>query len=467
VRWLPIGFVIAVLLFVGGTVYTTWRARQIDQAAYDISRNAAPSILHLTAARTEMRHLQTILTEAIAGQRPIDPALADMRHLRATIEHEVTANVVLPAFPGEPTLEAQLERDLSNTDDALSDVEAALGRGDRNGARQLVTNELTPRLEQLFVSMGDDIEFNARQAELLGSQIENLRQHTARTAFGLDALSAIATFVVAFGFARAQRRFTRLAAEHQRLTEERAGELEEFAGRVAHDILSPLATVALALPIVAREDLDTQKRADMRERGERSLTRVRRIVDGLLAFARAGARPVEGDVASVREVVDDLCGELSAAADEAHIDLNIDIRGAPRVATSPGVLTSVISNLAWNAIKYMGDSPVRTISIRAEGGAETVCLEVIDTGPGITPGSEERIFEPYVRDRHADVAGMGLGLATVKRTVTAHGGKVGVESRPGVGSRFWVDLPAAPARGAPLPRAHANRDNPPGDPPVL
>jgi signal transduction histidine kinase len=94
-----------------------------------------------------------------------------------------------------------------------------------------------------------------------------------------------------------------------------------------------------------------------------------------------------------------------------------------------------------NAIKYIGDGPRREVVARATVDAGKVHLVVQDSGPGLPPGAERKIFEPYVRVGDTRQPGMGLGLATVKRIVEAHHGKVGVHSTSGSGASFWVDLP--------------------------
>ena len=108
------------------------------------------------------------------------------------------------------------------------------------------------------------------------------------------------------------------------------------------------------------------------------------------------------------------------------------------------MVTSVVQNLIGNAIKYMdADRPVRVVTARARAAGRMVRLEVEDTGPGIAPGIQQMIFEPFVRGRHADVGGIGLGLATVKRLAEAHGGAAGVRPGQQNGAVFWIDLPAA------------------------
>ena len=119
------------------------------------------------------------------------------------------------------------------------------------------------------------------------------------------------------------------------------------------------------------------------------------------------------------------------------------------VACSPGVLLSVLGNLLRNAIKYLGDVPVREVSLRVRRRRGRVLFEVEDSGPGIPPSLGSRIFEPYVRGPNTGAPGIGLGLATVKRLVESHGGTLGVHRGPRGGEVFWFELDEA---SAPVPR---------------
>jgi signal transduction histidine kinase len=113
------------------------------------------------------------------------------------------------------------------------------------------------------------------------------------------------------------------------------------------------------------------------------------------------------------------------------------------VACAPGVLYSILTNLITNALKYLGDSPERRVTVRSAQRAGRVLVEVQDTGSGVPAGLVQQIFEPYTRVPSAHAApGHGLGLATVKRLVAAHGGHVGVRPVDGRGSIFWFELPS-------------------------
>jgi signal transduction histidine kinase len=236
----------------------------------------------------------------------------------------------------------------------------------------------------------------------------------------------------------------------------RASELEQFAGSVAHDILSPLNAVGLSLELAGRPG-EEAARAGWVKRGTASLARVERLVSGLLEFARAGAHPGTDARCDVSSTIAELAPELQAASVDVGAELELDIRSKVGVRCNAGVLTSIVSNLARNAIKYIGDGPIRRIDLRVRDQDGHVRVEVQDSGPGLPDGLEARVFDPYIRGPHATQPGIGLGLATVKRLVEAHDGKIGVVSLAGRGCTFWFELPAA--TGAEPEDAPGNTEN--------
>jgi signal transduction histidine kinase len=180
------------------------------------------------------------------------------------------------------------------------------------------------------------------------------------------------------------------------------------------------------------------------ERARASLSRVRRIVDGLLEFARAGARPEAGGRAHVRAVTAGLLDELTPFATQREATLRFEEIPDCTVACSPGVLLSVVGNLLRNGLKYLGNAEVREVILRVRQRRGRVLFEVEDTGPGIPASLGMRIFEPYVRGPNTGAPGIGLGLATVKRLVESHGGSLGVRAGARGGALFWFELDEVP-----------------------
>ena len=136
----------------------------------------------------------------------------------------------------------------------------------------------------------------------------------------------------------------------------------------------------------------------------------------------------------------DVLDGLRAEAQDGGVQLEWEGWCGLRVASTAGVLTSLVSNLVRNAIKYMGDRPRRVVTVRAVPAEECVRVEVEDTGPGVPAAIAGSLFEPFVRGV-TDKGGIGLGLATVRELTRAHGGTSGFRPRPGGGSLFWFELP--------------------------
>jgi signal transduction histidine kinase len=222
-----------------------------------------------------------------------------------------------------------------------------------------------------------------------------------------------------------------------------------FAARVAHDLRAPLAVLEMRISSAQRTSEPGLLKQTV-DRIGRQGRRMAQIIDALFEFAQAGARPAPAQCAEIAEVIDDVTSDCRSIATEAGLELAVEPVPTATAACSSGMLGIVLSNLVHNAAKYVGagarSDPRVTIRVQANG--TIVRFEVEDNGPGLTPGTETAIFEPFVRASNRK-GGIGLGLATVKRLVEAHGGNVGVVSAPGRGCRFWFELPSA--RPEPVP----------------
>jgi signal transduction histidine kinase len=226
------------------------------------------------------------------------------------------------------------------------------------------------------------------------------------------------------------------------LMEARAEELEQFAGRVAHDVRNPLSAAKLACDLV-RHRFSDEKLLDLIARIDRSLSRADAIISGLLDFARSGARPDPGARTNVQEAVADLVAGISQEAEAAAIEIRVAPVPAVLAACSRGVYLSLVGNLLRNAIKYFDDRQPRRIEMAVTDEGPSIRTTITDTGPGIAPETVAHLFEPFFRGSSRGRDGIGLGLATVKKLAESHGGRVGVASELGRGSSFWFVLPAA------------------------
>jgi signal transduction histidine kinase len=450
-RFLAVFAAIA-LCFLGVTAYAQHLQGAIERAALDIADNAAPSIQHLAQTRTDLRHLQLVLSQRIADGAADRAALDAVVELRAHLRAEMDAYLTLPTVPGERDLWKGIGEDLLRVDAAVDRALILLAQGDVRGASAIRDGQLAAATERATDSMARALDLNTAHVRQLAHAINASRSRAAFVERALDAVSALLALVAGWLLLRAVRHYQAILVENRLLSEQRAEELEKFAGRVAHDILSPLSAASLALALLDREAEEGGRAKTNIARGQRNVMRVQRIVSGLFELARAGSQPLPGVRAEVGPIVEDVADEVRLEAAEVGIEVCVAPIPPCAVACNEGALTSLLSNLLRNAVKYMGDRPERRVAVTVHERPAAVRVEVADTGPGIPEHLRARIFEPYVRANGGDQPGLGLGLATVKRIAEAHGGAVGVSSAPGAGSVFWFELPK------PAPRDEGRRN---------
>ncbi|HYR56954.1 MAG TPA: ATP-binding protein [Myxococcaceae bacterium] len=449
-RALVLAFCAVVACFVGSTAYTQWRMKRLDEAAFTIANVDTARIESLASLRGETHDLLQLLTDHL--DRAAQGQSLDREGISAArdkLEVGLQSYRALPEDPSGPDRREEYEQRITVLNAAVERVLGELDRSDLVRARQVYDLDLRTAIDGTRTALMESIHRNAEHAQGLAHSIRSIRSASTAVAYGLNALSfLLGGIAIALAIAGV-RRYTRLLESQRQLLERRAEELELFADRIAHDVLGPLTGLGAFLAILDRrlpevEKNQLRKPMDLARNG---LMRSSRLVNDLLDFARAGARPGDGESAEVIEVFRSVSQELQSLALESGVELRIDSPEEPcTISCRPGVLMSLIENLARNAIKYTADSPVRRVTVRAQPKRSSVRVEVVDTGPGLPPGAAALVFEPFVRTLSAEgKPGIGLGLATVKRLATAHDGSVGVESTPGLGCLFWFELPRAEA----------------------
>ena len=269
------------------------------------------SIEHLTDTRGELRLLDVAMVRYDSSHSAADrQAVLDARtRLDAAFERYLAEP---ETYPGEQALWADMHHGLSVVNQA---VERALD--DVIGGRT-VGDHVTSAINLAATAIRQEIDFNADRARELALKIEHDHTRARQIGILLDVLSTLFTALVAFLAVRALSHYHRVVAERNRLVARRAEELEMFAGRVAHDILGPLSATRLAVSHVAAQVQDSERCKRTLERGQRGVDRVATIVDGLLRFARAGARPEPGVVTSVAPIVQSVVAELEDVAAESR-----------------------------------------------------------------------------------------------------------------------------------------------------
>jgi signal transduction histidine kinase len=447
---LPVVFILVIVAFGTATAFSQSRAEAIDRHALIVADHAAPSILRLSEARRSALHLGILARQQFDRRAPLDPAMAtEMHELRRGLDRSVEQYRKSALHDAEG--EALAERVVREKTDFVAGVDrlvAQLDHADDVAVRSRVDDDLRNTVVSLNEALLRAGDRSADLAQREANEIRRLRTSSSSLARVLDVVSAAIALLAALVLWAAMRGHAVLLTRLHRLSDERATELDAFAGRVAHDIRGPLGVIALVLDVAGRSAEGTRS-APVLDRGRRAVARVMQLVDGLLRFARGGAQADPHASADVGDAVSDVIDQLQLAAEKAGVRIRADVPKGLAVRCPMGVLTSIVANLAGNAIKYMQDAPTRDVVIRAVREDGFVRVEVEDTGPGIPEGFEAKIFDPFVRATTGSEEGVGLGLATVRRFAQANGGSSGVRSNAsGPGSTFWVRLRAAvPAPG--------------------
>ncbi len=457
--WLFAAISLIAAAFIAASVYANWLSVAIEGGAHDLASNALPSLVHLTAAVDGLRDIEAATDDyADLGLEARPAARARIEVLWRRVDAELTTYLQLPAFPGERDLYRDVPPALRALDDSMQGLYARVDAEDREGARAAADRVVRVRANAAAALLRKLVSFNATTAEQRTAGIDATHHRVVRTSVLLNAVTLLLTGVVAVWLWRMLHRYSLLQREYAAVIEHRAEELEVFGKRVAHDLMSPLSSLSFCLTAFKPAAQSDPRLRDALTRANDCVKRGQRLVDDVFDFARSGGEPRPDARSQVAEVVSDVLDEARASvgADEVELELGALPDGAVRC--SRGVLASILNNLVRNAIKYTEDSAVRRVTVRGAQGDGVVRLEVEDTGPGIPPGMEDAIFEPYVRVDGVTQTGLGLGLATVKRFCEAHGGSAGVRSTLGKGSIFLVTLPeAGPLAPGALPPVSARQ----------
>jgi two-component system sensor histidine kinase BaeS len=221
----------------------------------------------------------------------------------------------------------------------------------------------------------------------------------------------------------------------------------QYMRKVAHELRGPLGTIKTALRVVLDGLVGEvpERSRDLISRAERRAGELAELTRDLLALARAreGRAATETVPVKLDELVKAVVEEMGPAAAQAGVELSVktaadlgELRG------DPAGLQQLLGNLVSNGIRYTPRGG--TVEIRVRRTAHYLRLEVEDTGVGISAEDVARVFDDFFRStsaRERVPEGTGLGLSIVKAVAEQHDGTVSVESEPGRGTRFMVDLP--------------------------
>ena len=173
----------------------------------------------------------------------------------------------------------------------------------------------------------------------------------------------------------------------------------------------------------------------------KQVDRLTRLVNELLDVSRLSSGRLRLNLAmtDLADVAHDVVDRFREDANHVGSPITLQTTGRTQGSWDANRLDQVLTNLLSNALKFAAGEPIDVV---VSESAERVRCVVCDRGAGISPQDQQRIFERFERTAAAqNVGGMGLGLWIVREIVHAHGGETGVDSKPGQGAKFWIELP--------------------------
>lgn len=434
----------------------------LSAALVGASQDRARSEADLAQASERLRILHEIDRGIIAAETPVAIAEATVGRVRELMG---VPRVILNLFDleaGQAEWLAAAGRRRLHVGPGVRYPLALMGDVDalRRGELQAIDVDALPRSREAEALLASGVHAYVVVPMLAGGElIGALSFGDATGLFSPEQVSiareVAAQMAIAIAQAQLHERIQRQAAELEQRVQERTRELEvanqeldAFSYSISHDLRAPLRAMQ-GFTEALLEDYGGRLDAAGKDYAQRVVAASRRmdlLIQDLLAYSRLSRTELPLETVSVETVVDEVCAQMATELKSRGAEIGID-RPLARVMAHRAVFGQVLTNLLSNAVKFVGPTTAPRIRIRTDVRGDWVRLWVEDNGIGIPPEHQERIFRAFERLHGVEqYPGTGIGLAIVQRGIARLGGRVGVESAPAEGSRFWVELKSAETR---------------------
>ena len=282
---------------------------------------------------------------------------------------------------------------------------------------------------------------SADEIGILGASFNRMAQSLVEANVGLEQKVKDRTAALEAEVQERKRAEGALAEKAKELARSNV-ELERFAYVASHDLREPLRMVASYTQLLAKRyhgklDAEADEFIGYAVGGA---TRMQRLIDDLLAYARVGTQGKPFERTDCNTVLAQVLSDVQITIRESGAVVSHD--PLPTVVADPSQIAQVLQNLVGNAIKFRGGEPPRVHVSAEQRGGEWV-FSVRDNGIGIDPQYFDRLFQIFKRlHAESDYPGTGIGLAICKKILERHGGQIWIESAPGKGSAFLFTIPA-------------------------
>jgi len=236
------------------------------------------------------------------------------------------------------------------------------------------------------------------------------------------------------------------SALYQIIKQKKLSEIKsDFINNISHEFKTPIATINLALDAISSSKNNFNEKFNsylsmIREENSRMLSQVENILT--ISQLEKSSNPFEMEDTNIHEVIEDAVEHVKLIVESRKGSIKISLNAAKSIISgNSSHLENIIINILDNAVKYSKNNPHIIISSSNSEGNITICIQ--DNGIGMDKNIQKLIFEKFYREQNGnihDIKGHGLGLSYVKKIIDFHNGKIDLESKKGVGTKFYITL---------------------------